>query len=125
MNIRRLHPEHEPPLDLLLTADPSEKLVNDYLKRGQCYTAEIDRRIAGVYVLLPTRPETAELVNIAVKEDLQEKESADNWLCMRLKQRKLKDLRRLKSEPGIQASVSWRSIKNADLESPASTGTFS
>ena len=73
MNIRRLHPEHEPPLDLLLTADPSEKLVNDYLKRGQCYTAEIDRRIAGVYVLLPTRPETAELVNIAVKEDLQGK----------------------------------------------------
>ena len=58
MNIRRLHPEHEPPLDLLLTADPSEKLVNDYLERGQCYTAEIDRRIAGVYVLLPTRPES-------------------------------------------------------------------
>ena len=73
MNIRRLHPEHEPPLDLLLTADPSEKLVIDYLKRGQCYTAEIDRRIVGVYVLLPTRPETAELVNIAVKEDLQGK----------------------------------------------------
>ncbi|MCY7751870.1 GNAT family N-acetyltransferase [Bacillus haynesii] len=73
MNIQRLHPEHEPPLDLLLTADPSEKLVNDYLKRGQCFTAEIDRRIAGVYVLLPTRPETAELVNIAVKEELQGK----------------------------------------------------
>lgn len=28
MNIRRLHPEHEPPLDLLLTADPSENWLS-------------------------------------------------------------------------------------------------
>ncbi|CAM3280501.1 MULTISPECIES: GNAT family N-acetyltransferase [Brevibacillus] len=73
MNIRKLdHTEH-PPMSLLLLADPSEKLVEEYLKRGQCYVAELDQRIVGTYVLLPTRPETVELVNLAVDEESQGK----------------------------------------------------
>lgn len=71
MNIRKLdHTEH-PPMSLLLMADPSEKLVEAYLKRGKCYVAERDQRIVGTYVLLPTRPETVELVNLAVEEQCQ------------------------------------------------------
>ncbi|MFT0802686.1 GNAT family N-acetyltransferase [Bacillus swezeyi] len=73
MIIRKLPSENALPMDLLLSADPSEKLVKDYAKRGQCFTAEINREIAGVYILLATRPETAELVNIAVKEEMQGK----------------------------------------------------
>lgn len=73
MNIRKLdHTEH-PPMSLLLLADPSEKLVEEYLKRGQCYVAELDQHIVGTYVLLPTRPETVELVNLAVDEESQGK----------------------------------------------------
>ncbi|TVX93710.1 GNAT family N-acetyltransferase [Paenibacillus agilis] len=70
MEIRKLNAHELPPMDLLLLADPSETIVTEYLQRGQCYVAEIDRRIVAVYVLLPTRPETMELVNVAVHEDL-------------------------------------------------------
>lgn len=56
------------PLDLLLLADPSETLVKKYIERGECYITEQNGETIGVYVLLPTRPETVELVNIAVAE---------------------------------------------------------
>ena len=56
------------PIDLLLLADPSETLVKQYVARGECYIAEIKEETVGVYVLLPTRPDTVELVNIAVAE---------------------------------------------------------
>lgn len=58
------------PYDLLL-ADPSRCAVDDYLQRGECWVLREGERTVGVYVLLPTRPFTAELVNIAVAEDRQ------------------------------------------------------
>ncbi|WOZ39942.1 GNAT family N-acetyltransferase [Paenibacillus polymyxa] len=73
MNIRLLNSNENYPLELLLLADPSRQLVEEYLKRGQCFVAEIDHQIVGVYVLLPTRPETIEVVNIAVSEVMQGK----------------------------------------------------
>lgn len=71
MNIRRLQATERPPMELLLLADPSRKLVEEYLKRGECYVAEVEENIVGTYVLLPTRPATVELVNIAVAEQHQ------------------------------------------------------
>ncbi|WP_238655254.1 GNAT family N-acetyltransferase [Paenibacillus piscarius] len=71
MEIRALHTGEQPLTELLLLADPSPKLVEDYVARGQSFVAEKDNRVIGVYVLLPTRPETAELVNIAVDEEFQ------------------------------------------------------
>ncbi|WP_100403839.1 GNAT family N-acetyltransferase [Bacillus sp. FJAT-42315] len=68
MRIRKLTPKDELPIELLLLADPSEKLVKEYVSRGECFVAEIGQKKVGVYVLLPTRPETVELVNIAVAE---------------------------------------------------------
>ncbi|WP_368655023.1 GNAT family N-acetyltransferase [Ornithinibacillus sp. 4-3] len=67
--IRALKKDEKLPLDLLLLADPSEKLVREYISRGKCFIMERDGIIIGVYVLLPTRPETVEIVNVAVKED--------------------------------------------------------
>ncbi|EFM08545.1 GCN5-related N-acetyltransferase [Paenibacillus curdlanolyticus YK9] len=71
MNIRKLLPGEQPPMELLLLADPSEKLVEAYLAAGECFVAEQDRAIIGVYVLLPTHPGTVELMNVAVDERLQ------------------------------------------------------
>lgn len=51
-------------------ADPSQKLVKEYVQRGDCFIAESGDQMIGVYVLLPTRPETVELVNIAVAKKL-------------------------------------------------------
>ena len=55
-------PSHE----LLLLADESEASVADYIGRGACYAARCGNTLAGQYVLLHTRPFTAEVVNIAV-----------------------------------------------------------
>ncbi|OZI11125.1 GNAT family N-acetyltransferase [Bacillaceae bacterium SAS-127] len=68
MQIRKLNQNEELPIELLLLADPSEKLVKEYVSRGECFVAQVGQKIVGVYVLLPTRPETVELVNIAVAE---------------------------------------------------------
>ncbi|QRG69980.1 GNAT family N-acetyltransferase [Brevibacillus choshinensis] len=68
MIIHPLGSESQPPMDLLLLADPSRLLVEAYLKRGTCYVAASEEAIIGVYVLLPTRPDTIELVNVAVSE---------------------------------------------------------
>ena len=71
IRIRTL-PRQEPfPLALLLEADPEEALVKDYMKRSICFVAEKDGATAGVCALLPTRPGTVELVNIAVTEVYQ------------------------------------------------------
>lgn len=69
MEIRKLNIGEKPPMNLLLLADPSRRIVEEYVKRGECFLAESDKQIIGVYVLLPTRPDTVELVNIAVVED--------------------------------------------------------
>ncbi|GGB60836.1 putative N-acetyltransferase YvbK [Lentibacillus populi] len=73
MQIRELNVNEKPPIELLLLADPSQKLVEEYLKRGECYVADNNKEIIGVYVLLPTRPETVEIANIAVSENEQGK----------------------------------------------------
>jgi len=71
ISIRQLNEGEQPPMDLLLLADPSEKLVADYVERGTCWIAEVSDTVIGVYVLIRTRPETVELVNISVREDVQ------------------------------------------------------
>ncbi|WP_373739826.1 GNAT family N-acetyltransferase [Jeotgalibaca porci] len=71
MNIRLLSDKEKPPMDLLLLADPSPKMVEEYLKEGESYIAESENQLIGIYVLLPTRPETVEIVNVAVAEKYQ------------------------------------------------------
>lgn len=73
MQIRRLAADEPVPMDLLLLADPSETLIRNYVTKGQCYIAEtvMSFEVIGVYVLLPTKPATIEIVNIAVAEKLQ------------------------------------------------------
>ncbi len=69
MDIRKLNKDEKLPMELLLLADPSREIIEEYVNRGECFIAEIDQQIIGVYVLLPTRPETVELVNVAVVEE--------------------------------------------------------
>ncbi|ASK64466.1 GNAT family acetyltransferase [Virgibacillus phasianinus] len=51
-----------------MLADPSEMLVREYVSRGKCFIMKRDEITIGTYVLIPTRPETAEIVNVAVDE---------------------------------------------------------
>ncbi len=68
MKIRKLHPTEIPPMDLLLEADPSITKIESYLRHGSSFIAEIDNHISGIYVLLPISSDTAEVINISVRE---------------------------------------------------------
>lgn len=73
MEIKRLEKQEKVPLELLLLADPSKIIVEDYVAKGECFIAENEEQTIGIYVLLPTRPQTVEIVNVAVAEDHQGK----------------------------------------------------
>lgn len=73
IKIRKLGNNEEIPYDLLLLADPSIEIINDYIHRGICYVAYTNNTIIGVCVMIRTRPLTLELVNIAVRETYQGK----------------------------------------------------
>ena len=73
MEIRILGENESPPMNLLLMADPSEEVVKGYLDRGCTYVMEDNNQVIGAYVLLPTRPKTMELVNIAIAEEFEGK----------------------------------------------------
>jgi ribosomal protein S18 acetylase RimI-like enzyme len=71
--IRKLRNEEKPPKKLMLLADPDEHVINSYLARSECCVLDLNNEIVGVYVLLPTRPFTIELVNIAISDSYQGK----------------------------------------------------
>ncbi|WP_330949052.1 GNAT family N-acetyltransferase [Virgibacillus sp. MG-45] len=71
MKIYKIDKGNQPPMELLLLADPNKDYVDWYIDRGSCYVAIENEQIIGVYVLLSTRPGTVELINIAVAEKEQ------------------------------------------------------
>jgi len=71
LHIRALFPQEDPPIALLLLADPSPVMLQSYLSRGYSVVGEVNHQIVGVYVLLDTRAQTVELINIAVTEEMQ------------------------------------------------------
>lgn len=71
MEIRKLFKNEKVPMELLLLADPSEEMVQRYLKKGVCFVAEVENKIVGVYVLLPIKNESIEIINVAVNEKYQ------------------------------------------------------
>ncbi|WP_254450556.1 GNAT family N-acetyltransferase [Cohnella herbarum] len=69
--IKPMGPDQAPPWDLLLLADPSRNLVEEYVSRGICYLAYLDEELVGEFVLIRTHPGTIEIVNVAVGENFQ------------------------------------------------------
>ncbi|QQK74619.1 GNAT family N-acetyltransferase [Salicibibacter cibarius] len=61
------------PMRLLLIADPEEKMIESYIHRSRCFLMKHDNNIIGVYVLLATRPNTVEIMNIALTQTMQGK----------------------------------------------------
>lgn len=59
------------PYELLLLADPSKDLVDEYLKKADVFVAKQIDEVIGVVVLLPLTVETVEIKNIAVKPAFQ------------------------------------------------------
>jgi len=61
------------PMDLLLLADPSEELVRSYLQKGICYIAQLNNEVVAVCLIMETKVNTIEVMNLAVKEEYQNK----------------------------------------------------
>ena len=56
-------------MDLLLEADPSKDMINDYLKDGELFVLTYKEKVACVAVVIKIDDETIELKNIATKEE--------------------------------------------------------
>lgn len=65
MEIKLLTNQEEPPMALLLEADPSVDMIKKYVNNGFCYVG-YDPDLVGVYVLQEKDKDTVELMNIAV-----------------------------------------------------------
>ncbi len=68
-------------MDLMLLADPSVDVIERYLSRSIVYVAErAPDDIIGVCAVLPTRPCTMEIVNVAVSEAWQQRGIGERML---------------------------------------------
>lgn len=87
------------PYNLLLLADPSKKIIDDYLDRGMTYAYKTDK-IIGIYVLIKTKPHTMELVNIAVNPNYQGQGIGKNLVLDAIKKAKKEGANRLEIGTG-------------------------
>ena len=71
ISIIKLDKGENVPYDLLLEADPSRELIDEYLAVSEVYVALLSSRIVGTYVLYPGSPDMAEIKNISVKDEYQ------------------------------------------------------
>lgn len=86
MNIQSLASVSAAQYELLLSADPSPVMVASYVNRALKFAAQIDHKLVGVLLLLPTHPQTLEIVNLAVSQCHQNQgigtqllQFAENW----------------------------------------------
>lgn len=73
LEIRRLKESEPIPYDLLLLADPSRELLNNYLSDADVFIALYKGRVVASYVMCSISPETSEIKAIAVDEKHQGK----------------------------------------------------
>lgn len=66
---KRLDESDQIPYELLLLADPSKGLVDEYVKVSEVYIAIQNEETLGVIVLFPLTTETVEIKNVAVKQE--------------------------------------------------------
>lgn len=70
--IREIRQEKKAYLDLLLLADPYEKMLDQYLEAGECWMLEEENKEPiAIAVVLPLSEQQCELKNLAVKEAYQ------------------------------------------------------
>lgn len=86
--------------ELLLDADPAKKIVKDYTSRGTCFELNQNGELAGVIVLLATRPETVEIMNLAVAKKFRGQKLAQKMIAEALNWSKQAGFRRVEIGTG-------------------------
>lgn len=100
IEIKKLSSSDKIPYNLLLLADPSIEVINEYIYRGDCYVAYSNDIMLGAYVMIRTRPSTLELVNIAVSEEYQGKGFGKKLILSAIEMAKKKDVKVLEVGTG-------------------------
>ena len=67
VNIKKEKENKEQYMDLLLEADPSENMINKYLKDGELFVLTYKDEVAGIAVVLEMDKDAVELKNIVIK----------------------------------------------------------
>ena len=67
----KLDKNEQPPYEFLLLADPSKKIIDEYLKLSDIFLAKLNGETIGVIVLYPLPDDKVEIKNIAVKPEYQ------------------------------------------------------
>lgn len=73
LTFKKLSHNDQVPYGLLLLADPSKELVDQYLKKSEIFIATVLEETIGVIVLYPLSNESSEIKNLAVKPEFQGK----------------------------------------------------
>ncbi|WP_294210324.1 GNAT family N-acetyltransferase [uncultured Chryseobacterium sp.] len=68
---KQLDKKDELPYELLLLADPSKKMIDQYIRKSDVFTALYQEVTIGVVALFPLTKNTAEIKNVAVKTEFQ------------------------------------------------------
>lgn len=71
LTFKRLAKNDQIPYDLVLLADPSKNMIDEYLKKSDVFTVTKNDQIIGIIVLLPLTSENVEIKNVAVKPEYQ------------------------------------------------------
>ncbi len=69
--IKKINQQDSVPYDLLLLADPSRRMVDEYLEKSEVFVAIEAGETLGVLVLYPLTNDTVEIKNLAVKPECQ------------------------------------------------------
>ena len=115
-----------PSHDLLMLADESPESVADYVGRSRCFVAQLAGRAVGQYLLLHTRPFTAEVVSIAVDPACQRRGIGTALLHHAIRTARTAGFRRLEIGTGetgtgqialyercgfVRCAGGWRSVR--------------
>lgn len=71
INIKKEKDNNEQYMDLLLEADPSKDMINNYLKNGELFVLTYKDDVACIAVVTKIDEDTAELKNIATKKEFR------------------------------------------------------
>lgn len=88
------------PYDLLLTADPSRKNIDNYLTKSNLYVAQLGEEIIGCYVLCAKDKDSMEIMNIAVSDNHQNNGFGTMMLQDAFKKAKAKGFKKIKVGTG-------------------------
>lgn len=71
MEILQEIPTRIAPIHLLLEADPCKTRITGYINDSSCFAAYLNKKIVGVCIAKITRPDIAEIFNIAIASENQ------------------------------------------------------